>query len=160
MNTTPLAQTEAKSTEDDAVIMRTFASTHTIVTVQGGEFISLLEPPESYAQAAANCQNQGVFPVLVGSKERCDTLLASPIILYDFPEIAPESRGDLFDSTEIDEILTLRIMSMTDDEKAEMSQVDERARQLLQRTEALLSDDLMSLHGTLREMRPVRSNDV
>ena len=69
----------------------------------------------------------GVLTVLVGAQGERDTLLASPIILYDYPEIAPESPGDLFDGTEIDEILTLRILAMTDEEKREMAAVDERA---------------------------------
>jgi len=61
-------------------------------------------------------------------------MLASPIILYDYPQIAPESPGDLFDGTEIDEILALRIMTMTDDEKREMRNTDVRARRILERT--------------------------
>ena len=141
------------TTEDDAVLMRTMASTHLILTVREGAFISMIDPPAKYEALAAECQKDGVFPVLVGEDGAADTMLASPIILYDYPEVAPESHGDLFDSTEIDEILTLRIMTMTDDEKAEMRQVDERARQLLQRTESLNADDLWNLHGTQRRLR-------
>ena len=92
------------------------------------EFVSLLAPPESLADLAASCQNVGTLPVLVGEEGQCDTLLSSPIILYDYPQIAPESAGDLFDGTEIDEILSLRIMTLTDDEKLEMRQSDDRAR--------------------------------
>lgn len=77
-------------------------------------------------------------------------MLSSPIILYDYPEIAPESPGELFDGTEIDEILTLRILTMTDDEKTEARQTDERVRQILDRTEALPPEDFMKLHGVLR----------
>ncbi len=73
--------------------------------------------------------------MLVGDEGQFDTLLSSPIILYDYPQIAPESAGDLFDGTEIDEILSLRIMTLTDDEKREMSQSDDRARAMLERTE-------------------------
>jgi len=82
-------------------------------------------------------------------------VLSSPIILYDYPQIAPESAGDLFDGTEIDEILSLRIMTLTDDEKREMSQSDERARQMLERTESMPVEQLMKLHGVLRGLRPV-----
>ncbi len=84
-----------------------------------------------------------------------DALLSSPIILYDYPEIAPESPGDLFDGTEIDEILTLRIMTLTDDEKHEMRAVDDRARALLERTEALSAEQLMQLHGAVRQSTTV-----
>jgi hydrogenase maturation protease len=114
----------------------------------------MIDPPEKYQEQTANCHNEGVFPVLVGEDGQADTLLASPIILYDYPEIAPESHGDLFDSTEIDEILSLRIMTMTDEEKAAMRQLDERSRQILQRTESLQADDLWRMHGTQRSLRP------
>ena len=90
--------------------------------------------------------------MLVGEGQR-DTLLSSPIILYDYPQIAPESPGDLFDGTEIDEILSLRILTMTDEEKREMRAVDERARRILERTEALPPEHFMKLHGALRGLR-------
>jgi len=137
----------------DAVILRTFASTHTILHAQGAEFVSLLDPPAELKTAAAACQNVGTWPVLVGDEEKHerDTVLSSPIILYDYPRVAPESRGDLFDNTEIDEILTLRIMTMTDEEKREMRNVDARARRLLERTEAMPQEDLLAMHGVMRK---------
>jgi hypothetical protein len=155
VNTTPM-QAPALS-DPDAVLMRTFASTHAILHLRAGEFVSLLEPPAEFAEAAAACRQTGVWPVLVGdeaARER-DTMLASPIILYDYPKIAPESAGDLFDGGEIDEILTLRIMTMTDAEKTEMRQVDDYARRILERTEALPAEQLLKMHGTVREVRPL-----
>jgi hypothetical protein len=122
--------------------------------VENGQFVSLLDPPENLKELAASCQQIGVWPVLVGNEGARDTMLASPIILYDYPQIAPESPGDLFDGTEIDEILALRILTMTDGEKQEMRQTDERSRKMLERTENLPLKDLMKLHGTLRELRP------
>jgi hydrogenase maturation protease len=141
----------------DAIVMRTFASTHTILRANDAEFISLLEPSPEDAGAAAGCRNVGTWPILVGDAglRECDTMLSSPIILYDYPQIAPESPGNLFDGAEIDEILTLRIMAMTDEEKLEARHIDERARRMLERTEALPEDDLLRLHGVLREMKPV-----
>ncbi len=152
VNTTTLP--EAALEDSDAVLMRTFASTHTILHVRDGEFLSMLEPPAEHAAAVAACANIGVWPVLVGeqSKRERDTMLASPIILYDYPQIAPESAGDLFDGAEIDEILTLRIMTMTDAEKAEMREVDDYARRILERTETMPPDQLMKMHGTIREV--------
>jgi hydrogenase maturation protease len=156
LNLTPFEDVGAGSR--DAALMRAFASTHLVLGVQGGAFVSLLDPPEAMREAAASCQNIGVWPVLVGQSGERDTLLASPIILYDYPEIAPESPGDLFDGTEIDEILTLRIMTMTEQEKREMGAVDARARALLERTESLAREELMRLHGTVRSLRPLRSD--
>jgi hypothetical protein len=77
-------------------------------------------------------------------------MVSSPIILYDYPKIAPESPGDLFDSGEIDEILTLRIMTLTEEEKREMRGVDEQARRILERTETLSGGRLLEMHGVMR----------
>lgn len=158
MNRTPVPEVALE--DPDVVLMRTFASSHAILSVRDGEFLSLLDPPEECAVAAAACRNIGAWPVLVGDeamRER-DTMLASPIILYDYPKIAPESSGDLFDATEIDEILTLRILAMTDAEKAEMREVDAYARRILERTETMRPEDLLRMHGTIREACALDAN--
>ena len=111
--------------------------------------------PAAYAEAAAACKNIHTWPVLVGdqTKNERDAMLSSPIILYDYPQIAPESPGDLFDGLEIDEILTLRVMAMSDAEKIEMRQVDEQASKILERTENMSSDHLLKMHGVMRNVR-------
>lgn len=155
-NTTPFIAASDCSRDD--ALLRSLASTHTVLGVQDGRFVSIIAPPESLRELAASCKNVGTFPVLVGEEGQCDTLLSSPIILYDYPQIAPESAGDLFDGTEIDEILSLRIMTLTDDEKLEMSQSDERARAMLERTETMPVEQLMKLHGVLRGLRPLKED--
>jgi hydrogenase maturation protease len=94
--------------------------------------------------------------VLVGEEGERGTMLASPIILEDHPRIAPESPGDLFDGGEIDQMLVLNILSLTDEEKAEMRASDPRAREILERTEALSEEELMRLHGAVRELGMAR----
>lgn len=150
-NTTPLDT--CQSGRDDA-LLRSLVSTHTILGVTSGEFISLLDPPLHLQELAAGCENVGAWPVLVGEKGQRDTLLASPIILYDYPQIAPESVGDLFDGTEIDEILSLRIMTLTEEEKREIRSSDDRARQILERTDAMPEEQFRKLHGVVRGLRP------
>lgn len=150
-NTTPLPA-DAPLAHNDLLPVA-FVSAHSILSVTGGLFVSLLEPPDRWRDAAAACTNTGVWPVLAGDAGRRDVMLASPIILYDYPEVASDSPGDLFDAAEIDEILTLRIMTLTDEEKDEMRSADERTRQLLERTEALTPDHLMKLHGVMRAAR-------
>lgn len=152
LNLTPMEDAILKSR--DEALMQSLVSTHTILGVQDGEFVSLLETPEGYREAAASCRNIGAWPVLVGEAGARDCMLSSPIILYDYPQIAPESAGDLFDGTEIDEILTLRIMTLTDEEKREMRGVDEHARRILERTETLPTEQLMKLHGAMRNLHP------
>ena len=137
-NTTPIHAAELL--RHDAVLPWSFVSTHTIVRVRQGAFVSLLDPPDELGEAASACQNLRTWPVLVGDEGERDALLSSPIILYDYPRIAPESAGALFDGTEIDEILTLRILTLTDEEKEEMRQGDTRAREILERTEAISAE--------------------
>jgi hypothetical protein len=148
INRTLLA--ESQRANRDVALLRSLVSTHAILGVQGGAFVSLLDPPDGWREAAAVCCNVGVWPVLVGAKGQTDTMLASPIILYDYPQVAPESPSDFFDGTEIDEMLTLRILTLTDDEKHAMAAVDERARGLLERTESLAREQMLRLHGTIR----------
>jgi hypothetical protein len=146
-NLTPL-EGDPEETSRDSALMRSLVS--------DGQFVSLLDPPEELKTLATSCENIGAWPVLVGAEGERDTMLASSIILYDHPQIAPESPGDLFDGTEIDEILALRIMTMTDDEKREMRTTDDRARKILERTEALPMEHLAKLHGTLRDLRSLK----
>jgi hypothetical protein len=157
-NRTPFAAAQQATRED--ALLSSLASTHTVLGVQNGRFVSLLAPPEEVRELAASCKNEGTWPVLVGEEGQYDTVLSSPIILYDYPQIAPESAGDLFDGTEIDEILSLRIMTLTDDEKREMSQSDERARQMLERTETMPVEQFMKLHGVLRTLRLLNPRSV
>ena len=105
-------------------------------------------------RVVASCSQHRCWPVLAGDPGGTDLVLGSPIILYDYPEIAAESAGALFDATEIDEILTLRVMTMTDDEKAEARATDPRAREIIDRCEAMTAESLEQLHGILRNPEP------
>ena len=105
MNSTTFEDAEKKSR--DEALAHSLVSAHTVLFAKNGEFVSLLEPADEFSEAAGSCENIGAYPILVGENgDERDCLLASPIILYDYPEIAPESPGDLFDGAEIDEILT------------------------------------------------------
>ncbi len=136
----------------EAVLDRSLVAVHTMLGVEGGRFVSLLDPPEVASDAAAGCHNEGVFPVLVGDDD--DGVLSSPIILYDHPAVAPESPGDLYDATEIDEILALRVLTLTDDEKREASSTDARAKAIVERCDAMTPAAWERLHGTMRAVSP------
>ncbi|WP_236792778.1 hypothetical protein [Amycolatopsis sp. GM8] len=122
---------------------------HLVLVAEPGRFLSLLDPPEWAAPAAQACRNERLWPVMIAE----DAMLASPIILYDYPSVAPESAGELFDGTEIDEILTLRTMALTEDEKREARETDERARALIDRVDGMPPELLDRLHGTIRQLR-------
>jgi hypothetical protein len=132
---------------------RAMLSTHTLLGVNQGGFISLLDPPEEYCGAAANCHNIATWPVLAGREGERNLMLSSPIILYDYPQIAPESAGDFFDGTEIDEILTLRVLTLSEEEKKEVRAGDDRARSILDRTESLPNEAFAKMHGAIRSLR-------
>jgi hypothetical protein len=141
-------QAAGPDTHRDAALAYSLVSAHLILGIENGEFLSLLDPPAEHAELARNCSNVGNWPVLAG--DDATAMLASRIILYDYPKIAPESAGSLFDGTEIDEILSLRILTLTDQEKAEIRRSDDRARELLDRTESIPDEQFMKLHGVLR----------
>jgi len=147
---------EAGVIERDAVLLRSLLSAHVILAVSDGEFVSLLDPPGAFTDAVKACRNIGNFPVLLGAADEREMMLASPILLYDHPQIAPESAGDFYDATEMDEMLTLRVLTLTDAEKDEMRLADDRVRTLLERTEHSAREQLMKTHGTIRGMSPVR----
>jgi len=149
-----LKSSEISRSHRNEGLLSSLVSTHTILGVRDGQFVSLLDPTETCAESAAKCNNVGTWPVLVGMVGQRDMLLSSPIILYDYPQIAPESDGDFYDGLEIDEMLALRVMTMTDEEKREMRQTDIRARQILERTEGMLSGELQKLHGAIRHLKP------
>jgi hypothetical protein len=134
-------------------LLQCLVSTHTILSIHNGAFISLLDPPDEFRQVAASCKNVATWPVLIGKEPERDCILSSPIILYDYPRVADESPGDLFDSTEIDEILTLRILTLTEAEKDEMRRSGERERELLERVESLRPEEFLKLHGTMRDLQ-------
>ena len=153
-NTTPLASGAAAKRGE--ALPLSFVSAHLLLGITGGEFVSLLDFDPAYREAVAACCSTGVFPVLVGEEPDRSMMFCSPIILYDYPKIAPESEGDFFDGTEMDEMLTLRVLTLTDAEKQEMRNGDPRARKILERTEGLTSDALLKAHGVIRGLREIR----
>jgi len=127
---------------------------HLLIGVAGGSFLSLTDPPEWASGEVAGCVNVGTWPVLAGPPECRDLMLSSPVILYDHPEVAPESAGDLYDATEIDEILTLRTLALTDEERQEARATDPRAADLIDRLDDLPAEMLERMHGAIRYLSP------
>jgi hypothetical protein len=138
----------------DRVLTRSLLAAHTLVGVTGGSFVSLLDPPDWAAAAAAACQNLHTYPVLAGPQGTRSLLLSSPIIMYDHPQVSPESPGDLFDATEIDEILSLRTLTLTEREKLEARATDPRAAAIVDRVDAMPPEVMRRLHGAIRSPRP------
>jgi hypothetical protein len=130
-----------------------------IITISGGAFVSMTDPPEWAQAAVLSCENIGCWPVLAGPPDCREVMLASPIILPDHPELASESPGDLYDGTEIDEILTLRTLALTDEEKDAARATDPRSAALIDRVDAMDPETMAQLHGTIRALRPAVAED-
>src|SRR5262245_5223366 len=134
----------------DAMLSQSLVGAHLLLGIEGGVFVSLLEPPPGAKGLVAACENRHTWPVLIGDRANPRLMMSSPIVLYDYPSVARESQGDLCDAAEIDEILSLRIMTMTDEEKLEARATDPRARAILDRVEQLAPEAVAALHGTMR----------
>ena len=132
-------------------VRRSFLRAHLLLTCDGGNFISMTDPPADLRAATAACRQVRTWPVIAGPPGHDEVLLASQIILEDHPTVAAESPGSLFDSTEIDEILTLRILTMTEAEKAEARATDARAAEIIDRSERLTDEDMSRLHAMMRD---------
>lgn len=143
----------------DQVLCHSLVSAHLMLGTAGGSFLSLIDPPEWARTAVGTCRNVRTFPVLAGAEGATDIMLSAPIILYDHPQVAPESPGDLFDATEIDEILSLRTMTLTDAEKAEARATDPRAREIVDRVDSMPEEVWSRLHGAVRSLKPIRQVD-
>ncbi len=144
----------------EAVEELAFTSAHLLLGVEGGSFVSLLDPAAEREAAAKACRQDGVYPVLLGKDGDRSRMLCSPIILYDYPQVAPESAGDFFDGTEMDEMLALRVLTLTDEEKAAMRAGDPHARAILERTEMLPPEQWMKVHGAVRGLRTIEQEDM
>ncbi|MCO5992970.1 hypothetical protein [Actinoallomurus rhizosphaericola] len=145
-------------------LRRSLIAVHTIYAGQDASsagrdaaFVSLIDPPEWAGAEARACANVRTFPVLAGPPGERGLLLSSPILLYDHPRIAPESPGDLNDATEIDEILSLRTLTLTDAEKREARATDPRAAAIIDRVDAMPPEVLSRLHGAIRSLGPLPS---
>lgn len=148
-----------ETTSRDEALCHALCSAHLLLRSAGAEFVSAIDPPHGARALVESCRSAGLWPVLVGAPGARTALLAAPIILYDYPELAPESPGDFCDGTEIDELLTLRILTLTDEEKRAMSEGDPYARGLLERTEAFGLAGLRELHGRLSRHPALKRGD-
>jgi hypothetical protein len=150
-----VANTAPPAAAKDAALRSSLIGTHLVLAADRGRFVSVIDPPEEARDAAGRCAQYRCWPVLAGNGgpdgQTSDVVLAAPIILYDHPAVAPESAGAMFDSTEIDEILTLRVLTLTDEEKAQARATDAHAAAIIDRCEQMSPEQLQRLHGVLRD---------
>jgi hypothetical protein len=149
-NTTEVAEGLTRT----QALERSLLSAHVVVRCgRGGRFMSPIAPPEEAATAVMTCANVNTFPVLATPAD--DAVLGAAIILPDHPQIAPESRGNLFDNTEIEEALVLHVQALSDEERAEIEQSDPAVKEMIERASAVTSEELLKLHGRVEVRDPV-----
>jgi hypothetical protein len=128
-----------------AALRASLLSTHPVVRVAGARFASPLERAGVLGHAVSGCESVNTYPVLAGEAD--DVLLGATIALPDHPQLAPESRGNLFDGTEIEEALLLHVMALSDDERDQVAGGDPALREMVERAAAATPEDLLRLHG-------------
>ena len=131
-------------------LRRALVACHLLLEVDGASFVSLLNSPLWAVAFVAACKNDGVFPVLAGPDDQAGVMLSSPIILYDHAQLAPQSKTAFFDSLEIDELLSLRTMTLSEEEKREVRGTDPRAAALLDEVDHMPDELWDRLHGSVQ----------
>jgi hypothetical protein len=150
-NETEIAGDASGATRGNA-LHHSLISTHPVLEVTGGTFVSPLERDGGEGEAAAASESVNTFPVLLGDEDRA--VLGAAIMLPDHPELAPESLGNLFDNTEIEEALLLHVHALSEDEREQISGQDPAVREMIDRAAATTGEDIMNLHGRLTYTEP------
>jgi hypothetical protein len=136
-----------------AALQSSLLSTHVVARcAPGGRFASPISPPDDVATAVMTCANVNIFPVLASPED--DAVLGAAIMLPDHPQIAPESRGSLFDSTEIEEALLLHVLALSDDERSQIAEADPAVRAMVERAVGATPQDILALHGRVTVSDP------
>jgi hypothetical protein len=150
-NETEMAR-DAETVSRGEALRHSLISTHPLLEVEGGRFISPLEREGEQGKAALASEPVNTFPVLVGGEDRA--VLGGAIVLPDHPELAPESLGNLFDNTEIEEALLLHVHALSEEEREEIAGQDPAVREMIERAEATTGDEILGLHGRLTYTEP------
>ena len=133
-------------------LLSSLLSTHLLLAADGGRFVSPLERFGALGEAVAECRNVNTWPVLASDSD--DAVLGAAIFLPDHPKVAPESLGNLFDNTEIEEALLLHVQTLSDEERASISGQDPAVREMIERAEKATPEQMMSLHGRMELSDP------
>ncbi|MDX6401930.1 MAG: hypothetical protein QOF27_2536 [Gaiellaceae bacterium] len=119
---------------------RSLLSTHALLRARSGQFVSPLE--------VEGCVNVNTWPVLASPSD--DAVLGAAIMLPDHPQLAPQSRGALFDNTEIEEALRLHLLALSDGEREEIAREDPVVREMVDGALKTTPEEIFALHGVMR----------
>ena len=148
-NTTELDAGEAERLDRPGALGASLLSTHVVIESSAGRFAS---PLDRDREAVAACRNVNTWPVLAAAGD--DAIVAAPIVLPDHPRIAPESLGNLFDNTEIEEALLLHVQALSESEREQIARQDPAVRAMVERASAATPEQMLALHGRLEPAGP------
>jgi hypothetical protein len=152
-NTTPIPDAAAAGMDRAEALRRSLLSAHTMLGVSSpGRFVSPLETEGASGEAVGECENVNTWPVLADPRD--EAVLGAAVLLPDHPQIAAQSNVNMFDSTEIEEALTLHVQTLSDSERAEIAEQDPRVREMIERVEATTPEQLLGMHAQLQPGRP------
>jgi len=140
--------TEARADlERSDALVASLLSTHVVIECSPGRFVSPLEREGRAGDAVAEARSANTFPVLVSPAD--DAILGATIVLPDHPRMAPESLGNLFDNTEIEEALLLHVKALSEGEREAIAAQDPAVREMVARAEQVTPEEMLTLHGRL-----------
>lgn len=148
-NLTQLDGNEAAAMDRPKALQISMISSHAFARAYGrGRFVSPLE----HRRQVQACKNLNSFPVLATPDD--DAVLGAAIMLPDHPQIAPESRLNFFDNTEIEEALVIHAQVLTDEELDELEHQDTAVKEMIASARGTTADELLNLHGRMRLTDP------
>jgi hypothetical protein len=127
-------------------LMHSLISTHPLLRISGGRFVSPLD---------SGLASVNTWPVLAEPGDMA--MLGAAIVLPDYPQLAPESLGSLFDNTEIEEALVLHVKALSEGERDSIAGQDPAVREMVERAAAATPEELLNLHGRVTLRDPVTS---
>ena len=147
-NTTELEPDAVAEMQRPEALVASMLSTHVVIETSAGRFVSPLERDGAAGAAVAASASVNTFPVLASPDD--DAVLGAAIVLPDHPQIAPQSLGNLFDNTEIEEALLLHVQALSDSEREAIADQDPAVREMIERAAAATPEEVFSLHGLMQ----------
>lgn len=148
-NRTEVPAEQVAGLDRPRALLYSLISTHPMLRVKGGRFVS---PLENKDPRVAGCRNVNSWPVLAVAED--DAVLGAAIMLPEHPQIAPESKVNFFDNTEIEEALVLHAQTLSDEMLAEIEQQEPAVKEMIARARQVSSEDLLKMHGRLEMREP------
>lgn len=143
-NLTDIDAEVARQWDRPEALVHSLISTHAFMKIKGGKFVS---PLENRDERVAACKQINSWPVL--ATEEDDAVLGAAIMLPEHPRIAPESKINFFDNTEIEEALVLHAQTLPDEMLDDIKNQDPAVQDMIACARNVSNEELLRMHGRL-----------